>query len=211
VAPPDGRKRQTEQVTLVAFIRHGQTDWNRDDRMQGSSDIRLNDTGRAQALEAVEVLRPVTWDVIVSSPLARARETAEIIADALDLELGASYPEFVERDYGPFEGANASECIARYPGKDYPGAESIASVVERGLRGLVKVAADHPGRNVVIVCHGTIIRYTLATIAGHPVDGIHNGTVSELEHDADGWRVLTVNGEPLMTANDPVRGETENA
>ena len=198
-------------MTFVAFIRHGQTDWNRDDRMQGSSDIPLNDTGRAQALEAVEVLRPTAWDVVVSSPLVRARETAEIIAAALEIELGASYPEFVERDYGPFEGANATECIARYPGKDYPDAESISSVVERGLHGLVKVAADHPGRNVVIVCHGTIIRYTLATIAGHPVDGIHNGTVSELERDAEGWRVLTVNGAPIMAASDPIRGETENA
>jgi uncharacterized phosphatase len=196
---------------VFAFIRHGQTDWNRDDRMQGSSDIPLNDTGRAQALEAVEVLRSHPWDVIVSSPLVRARETAEIIAAALGIELGASYPELVERDYGPFEGANATECIARYPGKDYPGAEPIASVVERGLRGLVKIAADHPGRNVIIVCHGTIIRYTLATIAGHPVDGIHNGTVSELEHTDAGWQVLTVNGQPLMDASDPIHGETENA
>ncbi len=179
--------------------------------MQGSSDIPLNDTGRAQALDAVEVLRRHAWDVVVSSPLVRARETAEIIAATLGIELGASYPEFVERDYGPFEGANATECIARYPGKDYPDAESISSVVERGLRGLVRVNAEYPGRNVVIVCHGTIIRYTLATLAGHPVDGIHNGTVSELEHTDAGWRVLTVNGEPLMAASDPIHGETENA
>jgi uncharacterized phosphatase len=198
-------------VTFVAFIRHGQTDWNRDDRMQGSSDIPLNDTGRAQALDAVEVLRESPWDVVVSSPLVRARETAEIIANALDLELGASYPELVERDYGPFEGANATECIAKYPGKDYPDAEPISSVVERGRTGLARVSADHPGRNVVIVCHGTIIRYTIASLAGHPVDGIHNGTVSELEHTGDTWRVLTVNGQPLMAADEPIHGETENA
>jgi probable phosphoglycerate mutase len=198
-------------VTLVAFIRHGQTDWNRDDRMQGSSDIPLNDTGRAQALDAVEVLRHAAWDVVVSSPLVRARETAEIIANALDLELGDSYAEFVERDYGPFEGENATACIARFPGKDYPGAEPISSVVERGLTGLARVAAEHSGRNVVIVCHGTIIRYTLATLARHPVDGINNGTVSELERTADGWRVLTVNGHPVMAADEPIHGETENA
>ena len=198
-------------MTYVAFIRHGQTDWNRDDRMQGSSDIPLNDTGRGQALDAVEVLRPIAWDAVVSSPLVRARETAEIIASALELDLGPSYPEFVERDYGPFEGANATECIAKYPGKDYPEAEMISSVVARGLAGLARVAADYPGRNVVIVCHGTIIRYTLATLAGHPVDGINNGTVSELERVGDGWRVLTVNGLPLATHDDAIHGETENA
>jgi uncharacterized phosphatase len=198
-------------VTLVAFIRHGQTDWNRDDRMQGSSDIPLNDTGRAQAVDAVEVLRHASWDVVVSSPLVRARETAEIIATALDVELGPSYPEFVERDYGPFEGANATESIARYPGKDYPDAEMISSVVSRGLAGLARVAGDYPGRNVVIVCHGTIIRYTLASLAGHPVDGISNGTVSEVERAGDGWRVLSVNGHPIMAVSEPIHGETENA
>ena len=195
---------------MVAFIRHGQTDWNRDDRMQGSSDIPLNDTGRAQALDAVEVLRHAAWDVVVSSPLSRARETAEIIANALDVELGPSYPELVERDYGPLEGANATDCIMRYPDKDYPGAESLDSVAERGLAGLAHVAADFPGRNVVIVCHGTIIRYTLARLAGRSVDGISNGTVSEIESTADGWRVLTVNGEPLEAHLDVV-GERENA
>jgi probable phosphoglycerate mutase len=181
--------------------------------MQGSSDIPLNDTGRGQALDAVDVLRTITWDLVVSSPLVRARETAEIIANTLDLELGAAYPELVERDYGPFEGANAAECIAKYPGKDYPGAEHISSVVERGLAGLARVSADHPGRNVVIVCHGTIIRYTLATLAGHPVDGISNGTVSELERTPDGeaWRVLTVNGIPLAAHPDAIHGETVNA
>ena len=198
-------------MTFVAFIRHGQTDWNRDDRMQGSSDIPLNDTGRGQARDAVEVLRAHSWDAVVSSPLVRARETAELIADALGLELGAAYPEFVERDYGPFEGANATECIAKYPGKDYPDAEPISSVVERGLAGLARVAADHAGQNVVIVCHGTIIRYTLATLAGHPVDGIHNGTVSELEHVGDRWRVLTVNGLPIGDHPDSIHGDTENA
>src|SRR5262245_61520852 len=107
--------------------------------MQGSSDIPLNDTGRGQAVEAAEVLRPIAWDAIVSSPLVRARETAEIVARELGLPLGPSYPQFVERDYGSFEGENASECIAKYPGKDYPDAEPISSVVERGLAGIAAV------------------------------------------------------------------------
>ena len=180
-----------------AFIRHGQTDWNRDDKLQGSSDIPLNELGRRQAREAAAMLAAGGWDVVVSSPLLRARETAEIIAGDLGLVLGPSYPAFVERDYGPLEGTSSSETMARWPHRDYPGAESLESVVARGLAGLAQVEADFADRNVVIVCHGTIIRYTLAALAGRPVDGIRNGSISTLARVGDRWDVLTVNGEPL--------------
>ncbi|HEX7834200.1 MAG TPA: histidine phosphatase family protein, partial [Pseudolysinimonas sp.] len=100
---------------MFAFIRHGQTDWNRDDRLQGSTDIPLNDAGRAQAHEAAELLRSGDWEAVVSSPLVRARETAQIIADQLRIELGPAYPELVERDYGSLEGESSSEWVARHP------------------------------------------------------------------------------------------------
>jgi uncharacterized phosphatase len=180
-----------------AFIRHGQTDWNRDDRLQGSSDIPLNDTGRAQAHEAAELLRDGGWQVVVSSPLERARETAQIIADVLGIVLGQSYPELIERDYGEHEGESSSEMVARHPNRDYPGAESLASVVERGRAGLAHIAADVGDRNTIIVCHGTIIRYTLAALAGRRLPGIVNGSISTLELEDDVWDVLTVNGTPL--------------
>ncbi|MFC5503561.1 histidine phosphatase family protein [Lysinimonas soli] len=181
-----------------AFIRHGQTDWNRDDKLQGSSDIPLNATGREQAHEAARILADGTWQAVVSSPLLRARETAEIIARDLGLELGPSYTELVERDYGPLEGSPSSETMARWPNRQYPGAETIHSVVSRGLAGLARIAADYPDRDVVIVCHGTIIRYTLAALAGRPVEGIRNGSISTFRLDGDRWEVLTVNGAPLL-------------
>jgi uncharacterized phosphatase len=191
-----------------AFIRHGQTDWNRDDRLQGSSDIPLNDTGRAQALEAAAVLAGTPWRAIVSSPLKRARETAEIIAAELSIDLGPSYDELVERDYGPLEGQDSSETMERWPNRDYPGAEPLDSVVERGKAGLERIAADYGDQDVVIVCHGTIIRYTLAALADRPVDGIQNGSVStfRLERDPAGeqhWDVQTVNGSPLIAVAEP--------
>ena len=131
-------------MTYVAFVRHGQTDWNRDDRMQGSSDIPLNNTGREQAQAVIHALGDRSWDVVVSSPLLRARETAEIVATSLGLELGPSYPEFVERSYGSLEGANATATIERWPNKEYPDAESLASVVERGLAGLAWSSGTSP-------------------------------------------------------------------
>lgn len=198
---------------MLALIRHGQTDWNRDDRLQGSSDIPLNDTGRAQAHEAAALLRDGGWDAVVSSPLSRARETAEIIAADLAIELGASYPALVERDYGVNEGESSSAIVARHPDRDYPGAETLASVVARGIAGLAQVAADAGERDTIVVCHGTIIRYTLAALAGRRLPAILNGSISTLERDGDAWRVLTVNGLPLSEVpvppdERPAEGET---
>ena len=188
---------------MFAFIRHGQTDWNRDDRLQGSSDIPLNDVGRQQAHEAAGILRDGGWEAIVSSPLVRARETAEIIAGELGIELGPSYAAFVERDYGVHEGGSSSEIVARYPDRRYPGAESLKSVVARGTAGLAMVAADFGERSTIIVCHGTIIRYTLAALAGRRLPGIVNGSISTLEFEEGHWNVLSVNGVPLPMVPEP--------
>jgi uncharacterized phosphatase len=188
---------------VFAFIRHGQTDWNRDDRLQGSSDIPLNDAGRQQAHEAAALLADGGWQAIVSSPLSRARKTAEIIAADLGIELGPSYAAFVERDYGVNEGGSSSEIVARYPDRDYPGAESLASVVTRGKAGLAMVAADFGEQPTVIVCHGTIIRYTLAALAGRRLPGIMNGSISTLEFEDGHWDVLTVNGVALADVPEP--------
>jgi len=182
---------------IVAFIRHGQTDWNRDGLLQGSSDIPLNDTGREQARDALMTLRSMPWDAVVSSPLQRARETAAIIADGLGIPLGAAYPGLVERDYGPLEGTSSGAAIERWPTRDYPGAESLDSVATRGAAALDEVARDLPGASVLVVCHGTIIRYTLARLAGRAVPGIDNGSVSMVRGTEEGWRVATVNGIPL--------------
>jgi probable phosphoglycerate mutase len=182
---------------VFAFIRHGQTDWNRDDRLQGSSDIPLNNTGRRQAHEAAQSLRDGGWEAIVSSPLQRARETAQIIATDLGIELGPAYTSFIERDYGVHEGDSSSGIIAQYPDRQYPGAEPLDDVVARGLTGLAQVAADFGETPTIIVCHGTIIRYTLARLAGRRLPGIMNGSISTLELEHGEWRVLSVNGEPL--------------
>lgn len=182
---------------IVAFIRHGQTDWNREGLLQGSTDIPLNDTGREQARDALMTLRSRPWDAVVSSPLRRARETAAIIAEGLGVELGRAYDDLVERDYGALEGTPSADAIERWPTREYPGAESLASVASRGAAALAAIATDLPGSAVLVVCHGTIIRYTLARIAGRPVPGIDNGSVSMVTGDGAGWIVRTVNGIPL--------------
>jgi probable phosphoglycerate mutase len=187
----------------LAFIRHGQTDWNLQQRLQGSTDIPLNDTGRAQARDAVATLGGVAWDAIVSSPLGRARETATIIAAGLGIELGPAYDLLVERDYGEAEGATAEIIAERWPDRAYPGLESLDSVVARGRAALDQVQAEFGDRNTLIVCHGTIIRYTLASLAGRPFDQIRNGSVATFEKLGEGWRVLSVNDEPVVELPEP--------
>ncbi|MDO5745795.1 MAG: histidine phosphatase family protein [Micrococcaceae bacterium] len=185
----------------IGFIRHGQTNWNAEDRLQGSSDIPLNELGRQQAREAVAALGASTWDVVVSSPLSRARQTAEIIASGLGIELGQSYDELIERDYGQAEGMRVEDSEKLWPNKTGGGIETLESVVARGRSAIERIAKDFPGGNVAVVCHGTIIRYTLSALAGRRFDSIHNGSISLIdnENDSGTWKVQSVNGEEVSS------------
>ena len=165
--------------------------------MQGSSDIPLNDVGRQQARDAVAMLGAGTWDAIVSSPLSRARETAEIIAAGLGIELGCSYNGLIERDYGQAEGMRAEDSEKLWPNKTGGGIESLDSVVARGLAAIEQIATDFPGKNVAVVCHGTIIRYTLSALAEYRFDSIINGSVSLVDNDEGPWKVRSVNGDTV--------------
>ncbi|CBT74562.1 phosphoglycerate mutase family protein [Glutamicibacter arilaitensis Re117] len=179
----------------LGFVRHGQTQWNLEGRLQGSSDIPLNDTGRSQAREAVGVLDGGQWDAIVSSPLSRARETAQIIAEGLGLELGPSYDLLIERDYAQGEGMVETEALALWPDKHGGGIEPLESVVDRGLRAMAQIASDYPGKNVAVICHGTIIRYTLSHFAGYKLDTIRNGSVAIIGNETGKWQLELVNDQ----------------
>lgn len=186
----------------IAFIRHGQTDWNAAERLQGSTDIPLNDFGRQQAREAAALLSGFEWEVVVSSPLSRARETAAIIATDLGLELGRSYDTLVERHFGEAEGMNAAEIEARWGGsRDFPGVEPAEAVMERGTSALRQIAEEYAGRDTVIVGHGAIIRSTLISLAGHPIANIANGAISTLNFVDNEWRVLSVNGSAIAVSS----------
>ena len=100
-------------LTTFALVRHGQTDWNAERRLQGSTDIPLNDVGRGQARDAAAVLSPYEWDAIVSSPLSRAAETADLIAEGLGLTVSRRVPELTERSFGPAEGMQAGPGTGR--------------------------------------------------------------------------------------------------
>lgn len=188
---------------FIYLVRHGETDWNRQRRIQGSSDIPLNSTGRAQAKTTGELLSSRMWDGIFASPLSRAMETARIIASEVGLEAPGTLPAVVERNYGDAEGRTASEVDALYPGDtEVPGRESREAVIERALPALVQLAEDNHGKSIIVVAHGGVIASILAAVAPErPRTPIVNGSVHSFRHDDGTLR--------LINFDDPIEAESE--
>ena len=128
-------------MTLITLVRHGQTDWNLARRIQGNTDIPLNDTGRVDALAAAEVLATESFDAVYASPLVRAQETAQIIATRLGLPAPVTTRGVREREFGEAEGIDVADYITRYGGwhSEVPGAESLEEVRDRALDSLERI------------------------------------------------------------------------
>ena len=192
-------------LTTFALIRHGQTDWNAQRRLQGSSDIPLNDVGRGQARDAVATLSGYEWDAIVSSPLSRAAETADLIAAGLGLNVARRVPELTERSFGPAEGMqDGPELDAlRTPGGGFHGAESEDEAADRGLAALEALAEEFPGRRLLVVAHGTLLRVSLNRAIGRTLPSIDNAVLNLAHHHAvEGWQLEYFNGERLTASPD---------
>lgn len=173
----------------IALVRHGQTDYNRDGRLQGSSDIPLNETGIAQAGEAARLLADETWDAVVSSPLERAAVTADIIAAQLDLDVAGRYPSLIERAYGEAEGLTKHEAIARF-GDDWPGEESYDDLQRRAVAAVDEVAAANPVDALVIVAHGTLIRAFADHVTGIETDTPDNAHSVRFAGAPGAWKLV---------------------
>lgn len=190
-------KTEPDATTSIALVRHGETDWNIVGRLQGSSDIPLNDVGRAQARRAAVNLATASWDRLVSSPLSRATETADIIGHVVGMHRTADYDDLAERHFGHAEGMSGWEAGVYWPDGRFPGAESIEELAARGRDRLDRLAHDHPGESILAVAHGGIIRAILETVTGFPAPRIANAGVSMLQHDGSEWTVRTVNSIPV--------------
>ncbi len=189
-------------LTTFALVRHGQTDWNAQRRLQGATDIPLNDVGRGQARDAVTVLSGYEWDAVVSSPLTRAAETAEIIGHGLGLGVARHMPELTERSFGPAEGMQAGPELEamRIPG-GFRGAESEDQAAARGLAALEALAEEYRGRRVLVVAHGTLLRVSLSAAVGRALHSIDNAVLNLAHHHAEeGWHLEFFNGERVVAA-----------
>jgi len=190
--------------TLVTLLRHGQTDFNRDDRIQGRGiDAPLNETGLEQAIEAgfeIRAIRPV--DVVVSSSLIRARQTAEA-ATGLDIDRIPALSEFDELDYGAYEGISVREqrreladlydAWARGELKTRPpGGETPLDVKDRAWPALQRLLAEHAGRHILVVTHGRVIRILSVLLAGMDLS-----RMGEMPHANGGFYHYSIDSERI--------------
>ncbi|GAA2992284.1 putative phosphoglycerate mutase [Microbacterium terrae] len=193
-------------MTTLILVRHGETDWNRDRRIQGATDIPLNDTGRAQVRAAAATLRDRLGGAAITlaaSDLLRAQETAEIIGAELGAGAPRLYPGLRERMYGEAEGMLVSEFFTTYGeswSPDVPGAETPAALRTRAVAAVVQAVRDHRAATapenavLVAVAHGGLIREVIGHASGDtlpaPGERIPNGSLHEFLVERDALRLL---------------------
>ncbi|MFM2373915.1 MAG: hypothetical protein RJA75_811 [Actinomycetota bacterium] len=187
--------------TLLGLLRHGQTDWNIDLRLQGSTDIPLNDTGRAQALQAASVLNREDWDVIIASPLSRAKDTADIVAKELGMNV-VIVPELIERSFGVAEGLDHASWRKMYESHAViEGLESLEDLRARTILLLDLIANEYAGKRVLAVSHGAFIRKVLTIISNGelPREGerLSNASLNKFMHSDNAWTVAEYRPESL--------------
>jgi broad specificity phosphatase PhoE len=178
----------------VFLVRHGETEWNALRRLQGHTDIGLNEVGRGQAERLAETLRAVRIEHVMSSDLARAHETARIIAGALGLTDDVAVDtDLRERGFGIFEGLTRDQCLADHGDawrawldvrQAPPGGEQTPSVLERVDRAMRRASAvAMSGKTVLVVSHGGAIRLWLQAMTGTTVEAVANGAVFRVQFD----------------------------
>jgi uncharacterized phosphatase len=194
-------------MTELALVRHGETDWNVARRIQGRTDVPLNDRGREQAALVARQLADEHWHGIVSSPLSRALETARIISEALGLGEPGIDRDLAERAYGQAEGMDARELAERHPDMaGVPGLERRSAVTRRVLPTLERIALAHPNERMLVITHGgvigSLVRYV--TEKSLPASGIRipNGSIHRFRYDDGVLELDEFNGE---TVDPPIR------
>lgn len=203
-------------MTTLLLVRHGETDWNAARRIQGSTDIPLNDTGRGQAAAVAALLaerfghlRPV----VVSSDLQRAHDTATVIAELLQVAPPRTYRQLRERAYGVAEGMTDVEYRARFGdfGRDnVPGAETGAELRARGVAAVRRVVRDARRAHapidvpVIAVSHGGLIGQLIRHASGDalplPGERLANASIHEFRVERDRLAVLSYAAVPARPA-----------
>ena len=204
--------------TRICIIRHGETPWNTEKRIQGHTDIGLNDEGVKQAAAAAQWIKRqhTNLKALYSSDLSRAWLTATAIGDGLNL-LPIPEPSFRERKYGCFEGLTYLEAEknhpqayaqfhARIPFFQIPdGGESLVALHERVSGALKNIARKHLGQSIGIVCHGGVLDIINRFVRGKPLAEKRD---FDIPNAAINWIVFEENPMPTWTIE--VWGDTRH-
>jgi 2,3-bisphosphoglycerate-dependent phosphoglycerate mutase len=186
-----------KKTCTIYLVRHGETDWNVQKKMQGNQNIPLNKNGEKQAREASKRLKKIKFDAAYSSDLIRAKRTTEIIA--LEHKLVVKTNQALrERNFGEFEGQTTAylraelkdilDKLSKLPYKvkanyQFPrGIESINSSVSRFITFLREIAIAHPDQTILVGTHGGMIRHLLIHLGFGPEEELDYGAVSNTAH-----------------------------
>jgi probable phosphoglycerate mutase len=205
---------------MLYLIRHGESTYNAEGRIQGQSDVALSELGRRQSAAVAEALATVPIDAVYSSPLHRAMETAQAIAAPHGLPV-QSDPRLMEIDVGVFQDRLRSELADAYPlefarwlggDEDFaiPGGESRRQLANRGCAAIRSIiAAGHC--HAVVVTHGGLLSATLRTLLDMseplPPFSLQNGSITRVSVDPQGQcRLSTLNDVDHLRAVGVSRG-----
>jgi broad specificity phosphatase PhoE len=187
--------RAPSRLVTIHLVRHGETDWNVERRLQGWTDIPLNATGVRQARATALALADRDIGAVISSDLSRARETAELIAAELGIEV-VTDPALRERNYGVAEGQRNSELDLQFDGRlderwadpdfTFEGGETRRDVYLRLGAFLTELLTSLPPNEIVLVSHGGALRVARGFLEGFPVERLpvwsfDNGEIVTLE------------------------------
>lgn len=192
--------------TRLCIVRHGETAWNAEHRVQGQLDVPLNAIGFAQADAVARALATEKFSAIYSSDLSRALQTARPVASALAMKV-IQEKTLRERHYGIFESLTYAEVKTRFP-EDYArferrepdyafrSGESLREFSARSIAVIEKIARENTGSNVLVVTHGGVLDKLYRFVTGLPLSAprefaIPNCGINRVETGAQGWRVLS--------------------
>ncbi len=161
----------------LLLVRHGETDWNRDGRVQGQTDTPLNAAGRAQAHLLAADLSSTPLVAVYASDLARARVTADTVAALHGLVVETDV-DLREKNFGTWEGLTAGEIEERFPAaarRRFGDGETTEEVATRAIRAVDRIRARHPTGTVLVVSHGGTLRAILDHL------GVEHGRIGNCE------------------------------
>ncbi|MEE9275672.1 MAG: histidine phosphatase family protein [bacterium] len=208
---------------LLYLLRHGETEWNVERRIQGVTGVSLNEVGRAQARALAASMEGLPVRALYASPLLRSRETAEAVAAALGLPVREE-PRLKELDQGDLEGLKIEEIQERHngfleswkerpAGLRMPGGETLDELQERAWGAMEDFRENHPEETVAAVSHNLTITVIMCRVLGVDLNSFrgirqHNASLNIIEHTPQrGWSVVTMNslahlrGDPGLVRN----------
>ncbi|MBW1698555.1 MAG: histidine phosphatase family protein [Deltaproteobacteria bacterium] len=194
----------------ILIVRHGETEWNRIHRFQGRSNVPLNQTGKQQAEALAIALKKEPLSAIYTSPLTRARQTAELIKTYHPAVQLFEEKGFIEMDLGDFDGMFAPDWASEYPQYrkawmenpsrvKMPGGESLQQVQQRAVGSLGRIIRQHSAGVTILVCtHNFVICGILCHALGMALDRFReikqgNGALNILRKEGERYRVETLN------------------